>query len=215
MLVVNNGVNAEEFKYSAESREKLRRHLKLTDKSLVIGFFARYDPLKNIEGFLKACKVVIDDHSDMPIYIIIAGSKMDANNNKLVSSLDFFGLKEFTLLLGVRNDMPDLYSSIDVFVNYSFNESFSLVLAEAMSCQAFCISNISGDPCNILGDYGIRRNFESHTDLAAAIAKVLKIDHHDRLSLGRDARKRIELSYNLDKTIKEYEAIYWNNFYMH
>jgi glycosyltransferase involved in cell wall biosynthesis len=211
MCVVNNGVNTEEFKYNSLSRVKVREQLMLTDKSLLIGFFARYDPLKNIEGFLKACKIVIDEQNDLPIKILIAGSLMDANNYKLVSLLESIGLNDYTFLLGVRNDMPDLYSSIDVFVNYSFNESFSLVLAEAMSCQVTCISNISGDPCNILGDYGIRKNFESHMDLATAISKVLKINHHDRLSLGLYARRRIELSYNLEQTIKGYESIYWHN----
>jgi len=210
MCVVNNGVNTEEFKYSSLSRVKVREQLMLTDKSLLIGFFARYDPLKNIEGFLRACKIVIDEHNDLPINVLIAGSLMDANNHKLVSLLESIGLKEYTFLLGVRNDMPDLYSSIDVFVNYSFNESFSLVLAEAMSCQVTCISNIAGDPCNILGDYGVRKNFESDMDLAKTISKILKINHHDRLSLGLYARSRIELNFNLGQTTRGYESIYWN-----
>jgi glycosyltransferase involved in cell wall biosynthesis len=208
LTVIYNGIDTEEFYFIPEGREKLIKELDLNKEDLLIGFFARFDPIKNWKGFLKACEILSKNKNMNSFKIIIGGAGMDNGNIELKRFIDSHKLKNYVYLLGPRDDMPDLLSSMDVVVNSSFNESFSLILAESMACQVLCISTIVGDPCNIVGNYGIRKNFNSSEELSNEIYMFLNQPKHLIQKDRKLARERIINDFDLGKTVYKYSLLY-------
>lgn len=207
LVIINNGVDTNEFYFNPECRNTFLKQFNFSENDYLVGFFGRFDPIKNWKGFLRSCKLLIDKSDDKNIKIIMGGSNMDSNNLELISFLDSLKIKNEVLLLGLRDDMQKILSSIDIVVNTSFNESFSLILAEAMACELLCVSTIEGDPCNIVGEIGIRKSFQSDEEIAQDIFSALIKSRKSNNSRSL-ARERIKSLFDLQKTIREYNQVY-------
>ena len=58
---------------------------------------------------------------------------------ELTRLIDEYELKDNIILLGRREDIPDLLSAADIYVSSSLGESFSNSIGEAMACELPCI----------------------------------------------------------------------------
>lgn len=208
LSVINNGIDIHEFKYDPAAKQLLTKELNIPAASRIIGLFARYDPIKNIEGFLQAFSALIKNDLFSDIQLIMAGSGINNENEMLTSIIKGLGLNSSIHLLGIRNDIPFLMSSVDTVVNASFNESFSLVLAEAMACEIACISTRGGDPSEILGNCGIIVNAEHPAEMTNALIEILSLSGTARKMMGQMARARVQRFFTINKTVKSYENLY-------
>ena len=140
----------------------------------------------------------------------MAGDGVDSNNLYLRNLLEKNSLKDNFLLLGIRNDINSIISSLDLSVCFSLGEGFPNILGESMSCGIPCIVSDVGDCKKILNEPEWVVNSGDFNLLAHKIIKMLSLNDFQRYSLGVKLRDRIKNNYSINKITKEYESMYKN-----
>ena len=206
MVVIPNGFDLDAFFPDKQAREKVRKELGINDKIIVIGFAARFDPQKDHRNFFEAAKIVYKIYPN--VHFLLCGDGISWDNKRLRERIEKSGVKKVTHLLGRRDDMKNIYNSIDIFCSSSYGEGFPNVIGEAMACEIPCVVTDVGDSAIIVGDTGFVVPPKNPEALAEAIIKMIEIGEEKRKELGKRARKRIEESYSIEKIVKNYEQLY-------
>ena len=206
MVVIPNGFDLDVFLPDKQGREKVRKELGLDDKTIVIGFAARFDPQKDHKNFFEAARIV---HKIYPnVHFLLCGNRINWDNKKLREWIEKSGVEKVTHLLGRRDDMKNVYNSIDIFCSSSYGEGFPNVIGEAMACEIPCVVTNVGDSAIIVGDTGFVVPPKNPEALAEAIIKMIEIGEEKRKVLGKKARDRIKENYSIEKIVNSYEQLY-------
>ena len=207
MVVIPNGFDLDVFSPDKQGREKVRKELGLDDKTIVVGFAARFDPQKDHKNFFEAVRIV---HKVYPnVHFLLCGDGINWDNKKLKEWIEKSGVKKVTHLLGRRDDMKDIYNSIDIFCSSSsYGEGFPNVIGEVMACEVPCVVTDVGDSAIIVKDTGFVVPSKNPEALAEAIIKMIEMGEGKRKELGKRARDRIKENYLIEKIVKNYEQLY-------
>ena len=208
MVVIPNGFDLDIFFPDRKGREKIRKELGIDEKTIVVGFFARFDPLKDHKNFFEAAKIVHKVYPD--VHFLLCGDGINWENKKLREWIKKSGVEKITHLLGRQDDMKNIYNSIDVFCSSSFSEGFPNVIGEAMACGVPCVVTDVGDSAIIVKDTGFVVPPKKPQALAKAIIKVIEMGEEKRRELGKKARDRIRQNFLIEKVAKRYENLYRN-----
>ncbi len=189
MVVIENGIDTNRFKFDAAGRERVRAEWKVGASEAVIGLVARLDPMKGHETFLLAAARLAEARKNLTFVCVGGGQQEYAGRlEELANSL---GLGQRIIWAGPRSDMPAVLSALDIASSSSsFGEGFSNAIAEAMACERPCVVTNVGDSARIVGDVGEVVPPRDADALAGAMARML-----DRIEgnadIGRQARARI------------------------
>lgn len=204
---IPNGFDIEQFHYNQEARIKLRNELRLSSDTILIGLIARFDPMKDHKTFLHAASLLLKDYSD--VHFLMVGRGIDHNNNILVNTIKSFGIENFCHLLGERNDISDIITTLDISCSSSsYGEGFPNVIGEAMACEIPCVVTDVGDSSMILGGTGRVVPPKNPMALAKALNELIYIGLKGRKELGLAARHRIEENFSLSAIVAQYEKLY-------
>lgn len=125
--VVHNSINPQKWEYNLESRNKVRRELKIKDDQRVIIMVSRLSEQKNVIRAVKILKKVVDYDPSYTCLVVGDGELRES----VASEVEHFQIKGSVRLLGKRNDVPDLMSGSDVFILPSLFEGLPFVAIEA------------------------------------------------------------------------------------
>lgn len=132
--VIPNAIDLKKYKFSQDVREKVRKTLNIDDK-FVVGHIGRMVPQKNQKFLLKIFAKVRKENGKAVLLIIGDGPL----RNDLENEITRLKLKDSVILLGVRNDVPELLMAMDVFVLPSLFEGLGIVAIEAQATGLKCI----------------------------------------------------------------------------
>lgn len=205
--VITNCFDTDLFRPNESARVSIRRELGLSEDTLLIGLLARFHPMKDHQNFLNAASILYRDFPS--VCYLLAGDKVDNNNDTLVASVGELGLSDRVFLLGERNDMPMLHAALDVTtISSAWGEAFPTVIGEAMSCCVPCVVTDVGDSAFIVGDTGITVPPQDPESLAAAWKNMIERDRDGRQFLGNLGRQRVIENFSLGEVVKQYEDLY-------
>ena len=203
--VIPNGIEVDRFRPDISAREWLRRELRLSGESVIIGLVARNDPMKDHEMFLAAARQVCEKHSQA--YFILCGNGVDKNNAKLNRLID--GLTEQIRLWGGRADIERITAAFDIACSSSaFGEGFSNAVGEAMACGVPCVVTDVGDSALIVGSTGRIVPPRNANAFANALCQLIQCGAEVRNLLGAKARERIVERYDSRAMAARYEQFY-------
>ncbi|MGE0754420.1 MAG: glycosyltransferase [Alphaproteobacteria bacterium] len=209
LQVIENGVDSEVFRHSADGRIRIRRELGVSDQTLLIGMAAEYTPVKRHGFFFAAARAFLVQHPNTRF--VLCGQFTHPSNRKLENTLTMFNLHDAVHLLGVRNDMPEIYSAMDIHTLTSHTESFGLAVAEATACGTLCVATDTGIAHSLLDNVGyIIPVTEDVSTLVQAWQHMAALPRHtvtECLTLGR---KRIQHEYSIQRTAHQYDEVYSN-----
>ncbi len=189
--VIPNFFDTERYCFRVSARSRIRKELGLDENDFVIAAVARVDAMKDYPNFLSALEKV----DGVTALAIGKGTETLPVTRGLI-------------VLGERDDIPDLLSAIDVLVSASaFGEGFSNVIGEAMACQRAVIATNVGDADRLVGSAGIIVPPSSPVLLAEAIAR-LQNDAKLARSMGHLGRERIMAGYRIEKAVAAFQAVY-------
>ena len=209
MFFIPNGIDVLEFSKIDDARHLLFKKYNFTNDTKLIGFPSRFDPIKNHEGFFASVAEIKMSYPKLNLQIILCGKNIDKNNDELITLINKYDLIDCVQLMGIIHNMPLFMSSIDLLVNNSYSESFSLVLAEALSCQTLCVSTTEGDPESIIKDIGVYVPAGNTSLLSKAIINMIKSDSlEENKTKGRE---KIISSYSIEIVMKKYKLLYFNS----
>lgn len=205
-LVIPNGFDMDRFRPSDDARRALREELGLPSDALLVGLVARWHPVKDHAGFLRAAGIVSRAHPDAR-YLLV-GSDCDRSNAALAGLVDETGLAGRVHLLGARDDIARVTAALDVAASSSTGEAFPNVLGEAMSCGVPCVTTDVGDSAHIVGDTGRVVPPRDPRALATALSELVGMSREQRVELGRRARERVRDNFELGRVVGLYEAAF-------
>ena len=125
------------------------------------------------------------------------------------NSLGALKLDETVILAGFRKDMPELLSTMDVFVLPSLEEGMPQSLLQALAMErAVVASSVGGVPEVICdGQTGFLVSSQDPAALAEKIGMLLR-DPDQRRAFGQGGRRAIADHYSLDAMLQKTEQLY-------
>jgi glycosyltransferase involved in cell wall biosynthesis len=205
LCYIPNGIDTKLFCCRKEKKLHLSNLYNIKESTKLIGLISRFDPIKNHSIFLKSIKVLKNKGFE-DFKIILCGKNIDYKNNELLNLISLNNLQDHIILLGLFEDMQLLYNSLDLVVCTSFSESFSIVLAEAISCGTLCVSTILGDPENFLTSYQHIKNPYDEVEIANVILANLNVE--DKTKITENLRLELIKKYSIDVISKKYFKLY-------
>lgn len=206
MTVIPNGFDIERFRPDAAARAWLIEQLGLRQEDALIGFVARFDPMKDHATFFRAASSLAATEDS--VHFVLAGDGMAASNAQVTALMDS-GIRDKVHLLGRREDVPRLLAAMDIATSASaYGEGFSNAVGEAMACGVPCVVTDVGDAGALVGDTGVVIPPRSPGRLAEAWARLLGMGEEQRKRLGEAGRARVLERYEIGAVVRRFENFY-------
>ena len=203
---IPNGYDLSTLKVNNSQKIFFQKKIKIKKGIPLIGYVARYDPLKDHLNLINALSLI--RLKSINFFCILVGT--DINKSKLlISQIRKFKLDNHIKLLGPIKKISKVMNSIDVHVQSSASEGFPNVVAEAMACKTPCVVTNVGDSSYIVGKTGwvVPRN--DSIKLAKAIQSALnEIGSNKWIERCNLSRTRIKRKFNINKMIESYNRIW-------
>lgn len=205
-VLIPNGVDTDRFRPDPDARQQERAALAVSPDVFVIGYVARFDPMKDHATFLRAARRLVDEK--VGVLFVLCGPGMTWENGELVAMIDGLDLRPWLRLLGPRSDVERVFAALDLATSSSRSEGFPNTLAEAMACGLPCVATDAGDSARILGEAGEIVPVGDADALATAWRRMLSLPPAARRRLGESARRRLLERYSLERMVAAYQALY-------
>ncbi|END3751197.1 glycosyltransferase family 4 protein, partial [Escherichia coli] len=205
--VIPNGVDLEKFAPAINKGDLKEKILGLKRNSFVFTMVGRLWPQKNPLYFAEAAKYIIENNLIPDSVFVIVGDGELMNDLKYNYQTDM-NLKKRLLLLGWRNDIPNILKASDVFVLPSLWEGMPLAILEAQSTGLPCIvSNINGNNCLVKNEFDgflIELN-----DIDSFINALVRVTDDKVLNImSKNCRNKIVNEFNIVKRVDKIKDLY-------
>jgi glycosyltransferase involved in cell wall biosynthesis len=201
---IGNGIDTDRFTpgdSSAATRAAARARIGLEDAP-VIGFVGRLTPQKGVEVLIAAFHALDDPRAQL----LIVG---DGESRAALETAARAGRNAARItFLGARQDTPELFRAMDLFVLPSYVEAFPMVLLEAMATAVPVIGTPVGDvPKIIAADVGRITSLGDVPALRSTLAELLA-DEAVRTRLGKAARSNVVANHSAEAFARNYVKLY-------
>jgi len=189
---LGNGIDMQHFNpasFSQQGIARKRREVGLSDGAKVVGFVGRLVREKGLLELFAAARIVRERVPNVQFLFIgpVDTYKPDALTP---DSAQEYGIADICHFLGMRQDMPELYALMDVFVLPSHREGFPRAPMEASAMKVPCVvTNIRG--CREAVEHGSNGLLVPLGDvqaLADAIVELLT-DREKARRMGEEGRR--------------------------
>jgi glycosyltransferase involved in cell wall biosynthesis len=203
--VIPNGFDLERFRPDPQAREQVRAALGIPPDALVAGRVARLDAVKDYPGLAQAAALALQREPRLFFLLIGLGVEPD---NPAMEPWRQQPLTDRSLLLGYREDVPQLLCAMDLHVSNSLSEGLSNVVGEAMASGLPNLATDAGDCRELIGDTGRIAPPAQPRALADGLIELAALGRKELLNLGAAARRRIEERYSVGAMVKAYTDLY-------
>ena len=217
--LINRGIDLDYFdvkKVTEYRKEKFLKQFGISENNHIILLPGRLTSWKGHFVALKAAKILKDCHPHFNFLILFVGSEQTKKSyvKGLKKVIKKYNLENNIIFTGPIGDMPAVYSMSDVVISTSTEpEAFGRVSAEASSMMKPVIASNHGGSKDILINnvtgWLIEKN--NPKTLADKIFHVINMPESQKDHMGKKARERIRVHFNLkqmlDKTISLYENV--------
>lgn len=132
--VVLNGIDAESFAFSDQTREEVRKQEGVEGK-LIFGHVGNFLPVKN-HAFMLEVFSCIKKQCKEAVLMLVGDGALHADIEKKAEELH---IQDALILCGVRNDTSRLLQAMDLFFFPSFYEGMPIALVEAQAAGLPCL----------------------------------------------------------------------------
>jgi glycosyltransferase involved in cell wall biosynthesis len=212
-VFIPNGFDCQVFHPDQAAGCRLRSELGLGEGQVLVGLVARYHPMKDHAGFLRAATLVLRSHPDTRF--VLVGKQVHESQPDLRKTIRDQQLHNHVFLLGERRDIPQITAALDIACSASFwGEGFSNAIGEALACGIPCVVTDIGDSASIVADAGLVVPPRSPEAFALAIAQLIKAGPERRRELGDLGRRRVQGEFSLPVVVRRYEDLYHEHLYV-
>lgn len=133
IIIINNGIDIEKYKYNCEVRDKLRKEYSLNNK-FVIGHVGNFYYPKNHERLINIFKKIHEKNFSTVLLLVGDGELRETIYQKVVRE----NLEKYVMFLGIRDDVFQLLQVFDVFILPSYFEGVPIAGIEAQAADLPC-----------------------------------------------------------------------------
>lgn len=190
--VIHNGIDINIFKPVDD--KYIREKLRLEDEFIILGVASIWSQRKGLHHFIELSKMLEDD-----CVIVLVGLN-DQQINCLPENV--IGIKRTSNI----NELAQIYSAANVFVNPSVEETFGLVTAEALACgtPAIVFDSTPGveivvDGCGHVAEIGNIHDIKRHIE---------QVRNNSKNIYSEKCIKRVNDHFKQNDRFDEYIGLY-------
>lgn len=202
-----NGVDTRKLDTEAKQFDNLkkRKELGISDDSIVIGYYARLEPVKGHMIFIDALKQVVANYPN--IICLMAGKGY--LEEEIKSYIKAKNLEKNIKFLGFREDIHEIINITDIVVLASEKEGIPRVLMESMYFKKPVVAtNVLGTKELVIhGETGLFVEYKDVKGLEEAIIRLLE-DERLRLKMGQAGHERIKSEFTEEMVAKRIHDVY-------
>ncbi len=203
MFVVPSGIDTGRFSPLKSGGFKTR--LGIPEDRIVIGTVTRQRIRKGVEEFVRAVADLA--HDDSRVHGLVVGEVEEVG--ELRALMQELGVERKLTLAGRRQDMPEIYSAMDVYVLSSHDEGMSNALLEAMAMERPVVATDVGGTGEVVehGSTGILVPPKDWKALAAALRGIIAEPSRWH-EFGRRGRAKVEQRFSAFAMVRKIERVY-------
>lgn len=206
VMIINNGIDIERFKLQATGhRLKIKEAFGIKENEKAIGTVGRLTVEKGHSYLIETFEKAVKEFPDTKLLIVGDGPLKESLESRAMS----LGLKDNIIFTGIRNDIPELLSIMDIFVLPSLKEGMPMVLLEAMAARKAIIATKVGAVIKIIDD-GVTGLLIKPTDVNSmcdCLTRLLKNTEKARL-LSEKAYEKVKSEFSASKMAEQYFGEY-------
>ncbi|MBS0177228.1 MAG: glycosyltransferase family 4 protein [Nitrospira sp.] len=199
------GLDVEQFS-PAPPRHDLRAELGIPSEHLLVGMISYLRDYKGHRYLVEAVPEVLKQHRD--VTFLIVGEGPEAQN--IHAQIERLGLTASVRMLGFREDLLDVFRSLDLFVIPTVEgDTIPQVLMQALAVGLPVVSTTTGSIPDVIkdGDSGVLVPPRDVAALAGGIVRLVQ-DASLRHAMGSRGRQRVVQTYSIDRMVDELERVY-------
>ena len=204
--VIYNGVDVHAFSPQPAARARIRAEQGIGPDEFVLGAVGRMVRIKDYQTLLQAAGVLSQQGLNFKLMLVGDGPELPGLIS-LAESLP--GVRERLITLGQRNDVSDLLSAMDVFVQTSLREGMSNTILEAMAAGLPPVVTRVGGNTEIIEEGKSGWLFSAgDVECLSRILHRLAERPESRTSTGQAARRRVHEMFSNERMLSNYRALY-------
>lgn len=202
--VIDNGIDLERFE-GQRNAETVKKDLGINEGDVVIGTIGNLNREKGHVYLLEAAKEVVQKYDSVK-FLLIGDGELRQMLEKKVKNV---GLDKHVIFTGIRNDIPELLSLLDIFVLASIREGLPMALLEAMASKTPVVASKVGGIPGLIEDRvsGILVEPKDIKGIAHGIMYLIKNPAKANI-LKKNALERIVNGYSSDTMCERYLSTY-------
>jgi glycosyltransferase involved in cell wall biosynthesis len=216
ITVISNGVDLERYRSCRDHAERLqaRRALGVSGPGPIILSVGAICPRKGTDLLIEAWTNVLQEHPNAEL--VLVGPRHDLNNpnlrefrSKIEKLIAESRHPERVHLLGVRNEMNEVYAAADLVVLPSSREGMPNVVLEAMACERPVVLTPFLGQTLALGrpSFEFEQSDRSPAGLAKVIGRLLSDPDRGR-DLVRRGRNWVEDTLDVEQSLDQFAEFY-------
>lgn len=192
---IYNGIDCETF--SPKNADRVREKYKINAEFIILGVASVWDTRKGLRQFIELSNMLSEDEK-----IVLVGLN-EEQKKALPSNIIAVSRTES------RDELAEIYSCADVFVNLSVEETFGLTVAEAMACGTpVIVYNSTACPEIVNKDCGYA---VTPNDINGVFEKIREIRRKTKTYFSSFCRDNVLRNFTFDKMAGEYLELYRKN----
>lgn len=204
-VTIFSGVEMEPFLKINVDRNMKRKEFNLSEDVKVVGTVARLVPIKGHKYLLQAIPKIVKEVSGVK-FLLVGDGPLRA---ELESLADELGIADYVIFCGLRDDVPEILSILNLFVLPSLNEGMGKAIIEAEAAQLPVIATSVGGIKEIVVDgvTGLLVPPKDSDGLASAIIRLLKEEELAK-EMGRKGKEKFIPYYCAEGMVEKIENLY-------
>jgi glycosyltransferase involved in cell wall biosynthesis len=178
----------------------MRHSLGISNLGRILGMVGNMNDLKRpMLGLELFASIRLKDD-----YMIFAGNPSDCGNQVMKRAKEL-KIDQYVHILGLRDDIGNVYKTLDIMLNCSTTEGLPMTIIEAMYLRVPVVaSNVGGNSEVIVhGETGYLYNPDSFDEMRSAVMKLWKNKRHRR-NMGITAHERAMQYFHIEKIGQQY-----------
>tara|TARA_B100001123_G_scaffold219596_1_gene247804 strand:+ start:3210 stop:4382 length:1173 start_codon:yes stop_codon:yes gene_type:complete len=206
--VVLSGLEVKDYSLSTK-RFAIRSSLGITDRQHLVLYVGRLRRVKGLDQGLCSFALALNDHPAAHLAIAGEGEQLKSLE-ALVTKLN---ISDNVTFLGIRDDLPDIFSACDSLLMPSRNEGLPRVAIEAMAAGKPVIATDVGGTSEVVnhGETGILVDPGDIEKMGLLLSKLIgNVALQNRL--GRAGQKRVIQHYSIENYVSRLDSLYCKLF---
>jgi len=138
-VIINNATAVDDYlDVLQKDTIKLKSTFKIQEETLIIGSVGRIVRRKNI-GFVIEILNILNKRNIDFVFVNVGKIEDEMYMKEITDKIKSYQLESRVINLGLRDDIPCLMSTFDVFISPAHNEAFGMVAAEAQAAGLPCV----------------------------------------------------------------------------
>jgi glycosyltransferase involved in cell wall biosynthesis len=203
--ILRSGIDPSLYGAPPGARERLREVIGASPEDVVVGSIANFKPQKGPLDFVEAARLA--RLRDRRLRFVIAGDgELRPAVERAIARADLGGAVH---LLGWRDDVPELFAAMDIFLLTSLFEGLPRVVLQAMAASVPVVATDTGGVAEIVADGETGLLVPPGNSAAAADAIVaLAGDAGARRRLAQAARSNLGDEFDIRRLVRDLEDLY-------